>query len=289
MGDRELLVGGFELREEARLALAQQRHVVGLLLHLLRFIVLCRHVEEHDPGRIPVGEEMNIRDAPAGHSHRANQKRRFRQRQQTFEEWQLVAGGSLMMKIRQSVVFQVSACVNQDLFAVDEEVSHGALGLDEMEQPFGNRVPVDSASLTTRCASPVPERPLRRLRRSWRWFGESPPRPSPASSGSPGNVPALLQVGLIEKEKEGNGTDLRSHPGLNRRWRLREFPPACRPPPGSIRRRRAGSSCVSALISSSPAMSQRMRVRGSAPTVSVFLSIFTPTVVRYVSEKMLST
>ncbi len=131
-------MSGFELRDEARLALVQQRHVVGFLLDLLRFIVLRRHVEEHNPGRILIGEEMNVRHAPAGHSHGANEKRRFRQRQQTFEEWQLVAGGSLMMKTRQSVVFQVSACVNQDLLAIDEEIRHGALRFDEMEEPFGN-------------------------------------------------------------------------------------------------------------------------------------------------------
>ena len=57
--------------------------------------MLRGHVEEHDPGRIFVGEEMNVRHAPTGHSHGVNQKRGFRQRQQTFEEWQLIAGGLL--------------------------------------------------------------------------------------------------------------------------------------------------------------------------------------------------
>ncbi len=40
MGHRELLMSGFELRDEACLALIQQRHVVGFLLELLHFIVL---------------------------------------------------------------------------------------------------------------------------------------------------------------------------------------------------------------------------------------------------------
>lgn len=48
-------MSGFELRDEACLALIQQRHVVGFLLEVLHFIVLSRNVEEHNPGRIPIG------------------------------------------------------------------------------------------------------------------------------------------------------------------------------------------------------------------------------------------
>ena len=85
------------------------------------------------------------------------------------------------MKISQSVVFQLSAGVDQDQFAVDQEMSHGALRFDEQQQPFGNAGPVDPAWLTSPCASPIPERPLRLLHRSWHWFGEDPSRASSSS------------------------------------------------------------------------------------------------------------
>ena len=101
VGERELLVGRFELRDEARLALAEQRHVVGFLLHLLRFVVLGRHVEEHDPGRVLVGEQMDVGDAPARHFHGAEQKRRFRQRQQAFEKRQLLRRPAAVLQVRE--------------------------------------------------------------------------------------------------------------------------------------------------------------------------------------------
>ena len=59
MGQGELLVGGFQLCDQARLALAEQRHVVGLLLHLPRFLVFRGHVEKHDPRRILVSRQRN--------------------------------------------------------------------------------------------------------------------------------------------------------------------------------------------------------------------------------------
>ena len=100
MGARQLLVGRFELRDEPGLALAQQGHVVGLLLHPARLLVLGRHVEQEDPDRAVVGEEVDVRHAPAGHFHGADEEGRLRQRQQAFEERDLVARGAAGLRGR---------------------------------------------------------------------------------------------------------------------------------------------------------------------------------------------
>ena len=38
----------------------------------------------------------------------------------------------------QSIVFELSACLDQQEFVVDEEMGYGALGLNEEQQPFCN-------------------------------------------------------------------------------------------------------------------------------------------------------
>ena len=77
VGQRQFLVGGLDLGNKARLALAQQRHVVRLLLHFSCNVVFRGHVEQHHPGHIFLGKKMNVRHASAGHSHGLQKKRRF--------------------------------------------------------------------------------------------------------------------------------------------------------------------------------------------------------------------
>jgi hypothetical protein len=44
----------------------------------------------------------------------------------------------MALKIFQSVAFHTTAPVNQSLVTVDQQIRHGALGSDEMKEPFGN-------------------------------------------------------------------------------------------------------------------------------------------------------
>ena len=139
VGERELLVGRFELGDEARLALAQQRHVVGLLLDLLRLVVLRRHVEEHDPGRVVLRRRSGCRP-------RARWACPWSEGERAFPATATDLRGTATARrpacwrsqTRQPVVLQVAARLDQRLFAVDEQMGHGALGLDEQEQPLGN-------------------------------------------------------------------------------------------------------------------------------------------------------
>ena len=78
MGQRQFLVCGLELGNEACLALAQQRHVVRLLLHFPGLVMFHRHVEEHDPRPVFLGKKMNVRHSSARHTHGLQKKSCFR-------------------------------------------------------------------------------------------------------------------------------------------------------------------------------------------------------------------
>jgi len=41
-----------------------------------------------------------------------------------------------MVQSRQSVIFQISAGADENLFAVNQEKSHGELGSDELKEPI---------------------------------------------------------------------------------------------------------------------------------------------------------
>ena len=138
MGARQLLVGRFELRDEAGLALAEQGHVIGLLLNEPGLFVFRRHVEQQHPHGSVVREEMDIRHAAAGQFHGADEEGRFYQRQQAFQEGDLVARGAAGLQAVQTVVFEVPASLDQVLRIVDDQMRQHALRMQQHQQRVGN-------------------------------------------------------------------------------------------------------------------------------------------------------
>src|SRR5262249_50088881 len=155
--------------DEPRFALTQERHVVGFLLYLSRFVVLHRYIEQNDAGCVVLGEKMEICDAPARHAHRWNRQVRFRQRQEAFEERQLIACRLLALQSRKAVMVEVASDVDQNLIAVDEQMGYGALRSDPLQKPF--RDPRRQIGhVMQRGALPVSRTRPRRPHRSSRWF-----------------------------------------------------------------------------------------------------------------------
>ena len=118
-------------------------------------------------------------------------------------------------------MFEVAAGLVERLLAVDEQMRHGALGPDELEQPFGNpgrqiqhRLSDTMRFASSWKASSTPSPVLALVRRI------AHPALSSASTGSVGDVPALLQIGLVEQEQEGNGADFRRRPAPGSSARL---------------------------------------------------------------------
>ena len=110
----ERAIGSFKLFDKPGLALAEQGHVVGLLLHEPRFAVFGRDVQQENPDAVAVGEEVDIGHAPGRHFHGPDQERSFSQGQQAFEKVHLAAGGLEELELHQAVVFEVTARPDQD-------------------------------------------------------------------------------------------------------------------------------------------------------------------------------
>jgi hypothetical protein len=140
MGAREFPVGRLELLDQPGFALAEQGHVVGLLLDPLRLLVFGRHIEQNDPDRRVVGEEVHVGHAAAGHFHGTQEEGVLHQRQQALEEGDLVAGGVAGLDACQAVVRQLAAGMHQLQRVVDGQVRKHALPMDQHHQRVGNPV-----------------------------------------------------------------------------------------------------------------------------------------------------